>query len=517
MFDDVAPSTQLLAFYEKAWGRPWPSRQEVISTTDIHSDTAMVIDDDSDSQATPVNLTYKVYSGITEVVEALIMPLSTGRILVAREEYMFLRKQLEDMFAAIPLPHWAAVVTGHPGIGKTMFLVYLLLCRLESKSPTAVQVDNDQYYIFDEQGVSIFRLNQFPTRLRRCWALVDSNESVVSPCTPCTRMAEYVVLTTLPEPSRWKTWLKYRGGEIIVSELPTTLEIAAIARELGFDPRAACRWGEKWGPSTRNIIELLMAGEGLEEKFESNAETASSTVWQSPGKLDTVLSDPQSLASTGSAVVFLRPAWEDGQRLSFTSRPFIPTNYLADIFETCGSKLQIHAALKLFDMLSPHSLTRSPDGWLFEKMMHEHLCRGVKAITINKCGGPARTMGMTPARELITGTVNGLASAGASASFYWLPIASNFPGIDGVLGDRKRNLFAVQATTASEHTCPVEGLRKVWEVISKRVGESRSWHFVVVADTRATAQKLGPKMAKALETFTLGTHKKTVDVWCCSL
>ncbi|KAJ7208056.1 hypothetical protein GGX14DRAFT_455351, partial [Mycena pura] len=164
-----------------------------------------------------------------------------------------------------------------------------------------------------------------------------------------------------------------------------------------------------------------------------------------------------------------------GHRLPGIARPFIHTQHLADIFEKRGSRLNKHAALEVFNQLRTHSLTN-----------------GVKAITIDKCGGRGRirTMGMTLATELVTGTVNGLASAGAFNSFYWLPTASNFPGIDGVLVDRKGNLFA-------------EGLRKVWEIIDKPVGKSRSWNFVV--------------MAKSLETLRLGTRKKTVDVWCCSL
>ncbi|KAJ7229167.1 hypothetical protein GGX14DRAFT_617124 [Mycena pura] len=443
------------------------------------------------------------------------MPRGFVDVLVVRDEYPLLRTNLE--LAEMPR-YWAVVVTGHPGIGKTMFLIYLLLYRLEHKKPTAVQVTRDRYYVFDEQGVTAFRLDQFPSRLQGCWALVDSNQYVIAPCAPLTSRAKYVVLTTPPEPSRWKKWLKHGGGELMVSELPTTLEIAAIAKELGFDPKVACRRAEKWGPSIRHIIELLEKGERLEKKFKADAETASESVWASPQKLSTILSDVQSLSSTGSAVVFIRPVMEDGHRLPGVARPFIPTEHLANIFEKQGYRLNKHAALQVFNMLSTHLLTRSPAGWLFEKSMHEHLYSGVKAIAIDKCDGRTRAskMDMTPATELITGTLNGLALAGPLDSFYWLPTAGNFPGIDGVLGDSKGNLFAVQATIASEYTSPEDGLRKVWEIIDKPVGESCSWHFVVVADTTATAKKLGPEIAKSLETLRLG-RKKKVEVWCCSL
>ncbi|KAJ7229177.1 hypothetical protein GGX14DRAFT_344985, partial [Mycena pura] len=326
----IAPSTQLAAFYKKAY--TWPSRPGEISITDIKdTDEAVAIDfadDGPDPQGTPVNLTYTVYYGILEVLDALYMPQqSTGEVLVVRDEYLLLRTNLEERFAKKPR-YWAVVVTGHPGIGKTMFLIYLLLYRLEHKRPTAVQVTSDLYYIFDERGVTAFRLDQYSSRLPGCWALVDSNQYVIVPCAPLTSRAKYVVLTTPPEPKRWKAWLKQGGGELMVSELPATLEIAAIAKELGLDPKVARRWAEKRGQSMRQIIELLEAEEGYETKVETDAETASDAVWASPQKLSTMLSDVQSLSSTGSAVVFLRPVMKHDHRLPGIARDRPPGGYL---------------------------------------------------------------------------------------------------------------------------------------------------------------------------------------------
>ncbi|RPD82822.1 hypothetical protein L226DRAFT_565350 [Lentinus tigrinus ALCF2SS1-7] len=60
-------------------------------------------------------------------------------VLVIRPEYEFLRETLETGYLQ---EDDAVVVTGQPGIGKTVFLLYLLnlLYRLQRKLPTAIQL-----------------------------------------------------------------------------------------------------------------------------------------------------------------------------------------------------------------------------------------------------------------------------------------------------------------------------------------------------------------------------------------
>jgi len=71
-----------------------------------------------------------------------------------------------------------------PYLGKTTFLLYLLLRLLEEEQPTAVQLGNSCYFIFDEQGATVHSLNDGNERLKKCWALADSNVYVIYPCHP---------------------------------------------------------------------------------------------------------------------------------------------------------------------------------------------------------------------------------------------------------------------------------------------------------------------------------------------
>jgi hypothetical protein len=121
------------------------------------------------------------------------------------------------------------MVISLPYLGKSTFLFYLLLYRLERNLPTAVQLNADYYFIFDEQGAAVFPLSFPDPRLRECWALTDSDEFVTQPCVAFTRFAKRVILTSLPKPDRWKEWIKQTEGSCIISDLPSVPEIAAIA------------------------------------------------------------------------------------------------------------------------------------------------------------------------------------------------------------------------------------------------------------------------------------------------
>lgn len=65
-------------------------------------------------------------------------------------------------------------------------------------------------------------------RLKKCWALADSNQKLIQPCLAFQVYAQRLVQTSPPEPDRWKAWIKQKMGRCIVSELPTVVEIAII-------------------------------------------------------------------------------------------------------------------------------------------------------------------------------------------------------------------------------------------------------------------------------------------------
>ena len=124
---------------------------------------------------------------------------------------------------------------------------------------------------------------------------------------------------------------------------------------------------------------------------------------------------------------------------------------------------------------------------------------------------------MRPSTRLLPGTLAGLTEANPKDSFYWIPSAGKFPGVDGVLGDTDGHVYTIQATIANTYTSPELGIKKVWEQFRPEVRTSRTWHFVAIADTKQAADAYADKFSKELCHFTLGQARAHVQVWACVL
>jgi len=71
----------------------------------------------------------------------------------------------------------AAVITGQPGIGKTIWLSYALRRCLAEKRPV-IWHDHNDYYMFVEEGVYLMGEHiRWPSYKIVVWMLVDSDEA----------------------------------------------------------------------------------------------------------------------------------------------------------------------------------------------------------------------------------------------------------------------------------------------------------------------------------------------------
>ncbi|KAF9023320.1 hypothetical protein BDZ89DRAFT_169772 [Hymenopellis radicata] len=334
--------------HKQAWGKPWPRH-----TGTIHSSEIGRLDDDDEQYFESGDdsadvLTYTCLEGVGKVMKALLMTRSFMFMnnLVIQEEYDRIRTMLDSTDLD---GERAFVVTGHPGIGtsrnlfrfsyllisrlgKTTFLIYLLLSRLGRKLPTAFQLCNGHYLIFDKDGVHLRHIDDHDPRLKDCWALSDSDDVVRSPCIPFQNMAQRVIQTTSPRPDRWKQWQKYCNATIIISDLPKVLEVGAVLRELNLDTARTLPLVGKWGPSIRTITNIIRIPSLLGD-YEVAVSKASIEMRSSRYLSAYLSSDAGHLPSSEcSAILFIRP-----QRCSTGINPFvaefiIPTKYLSSGF-----------------------------------------------------------------------------------------------------------------------------------------------------------------------------------------
>ena len=221
-----------------------------------------------------------------------------------------------------------------------------------------------------------------------------------------------------------------------------------------------------------------------------------------------------------SSILFVRPHRPNGlngidssEKCTFS----IPTAYLSSVSVRLSASLANESSLRSFRVFSLHSMTRSAAGWVYERAVHYRLCSGGDALPIYRPGSPIGTPDtlMSPTTNLRPGTAAGLKQARPSTSFYWIPSSTNFPGVDGVLGDARGNVYAVQATIAEDHSSPVDGLKTIWGMTGHALRDGGHWRFVVVADTKAIVDKLVAKFSKDLKNVYFGRRKTSMEVWGC--
>ncbi|KAI0682626.1 hypothetical protein C8Q76DRAFT_322288 [Earliella scabrosa] len=340
--------------------------------------------------------------------------------------------------------------------GKTVFLLYLLLYRLERRLPTAIHLWSNHLVVFNDEGARTIRtVDDLIPMTSDYWALSDSNQIIKEPCPAFRRSTARLIQASSPRPDRCKDWLKYCKARIVVTDLPSTFEIGAIAKELQMNVAETFGYISKWGPCTRKILDLMSAATDICAQPAAYAKPETSLT-----------------PSTGESIFIKphRPLAPGTQSVANSAKSFyhIPTPHLSEIFHSARQSMDNEKALQLFNMLASHALTRDGPAWNLEKRMHAYLCSNSQPLTIFNA---QQTLKMAPSQRLLAGTAGALARCSEFPTFYWLPSSSNFPGIDGVLSDRD-NVYAVQATIADEHRSPVKGLQKVWEASTTRFGTS---------------------------------------------
>ncbi|KZV75278.1 hypothetical protein PENSPDRAFT_571721 [Peniophora sp. CONT] len=481
------------------------------------------------------------------VAKALLAPKALRADVVVLNEYKTLLAALAGTTGSLSKETKSVVVSGQPGIGMTTFLLFLLLHRLENELPTALQLNSRYYFIFDAHGVLTLPINAIDEddRLDECWALVDSNFDVASPCGVLIDNAKRVIQTTSPKVERWKEWRKQVRAKLYIMGLPNVMEIAAIVKEHKLDPSLTFLYASKWGPCSRAIIDVLEcidAGDDvgdIERSLDESANSAAQAICTTPSLFrDFMLGSddrPSSFNSLGSSLLFigpLRKVTTEGSRLVRSgSMPVVSTKYLLNILLSAWRSHCTGKSLELYGLFSSHSFTRTGAAWMLEFRMHAYLSVGDQPLLVSKAGHKTK-YSLPPSSNFIPGTLDALCATVSSASFYWLPDAKNFPGIDGVLGisDAKAksstttpgsnqtsphiDIYALQATIAHAHGSPVKGLRAIWKYI--RHLQNMTLHVVVVTDEEASASRIAQKFKEKLKNFTVGkknTKHVPVKVW----
>lgn len=282
------------------------------------------------------------------------------------------------------------------------------------------------------------------------------------------------------------------------------------SKERGYNPSTTLPYVRKWGPSTRNVLRSIeYKRSNLNDVIELEARGDAFQLCKDPSGILVAFHGHFQPAVEGSGVAFLRRKVDSKYLVISECSHFIPTPTLIDIFEAQQS-MQKTNALNLFSALSWHSLTRTAAGWSHELQMHRYLSRHRPPLVITRMSSPPSEMLPTP--HLLQGTLSALLEVKPNDSFYWIPSVAILPGVDSVLGQSDGKLFVIQATIASDHRSPKEGMDRVWGALQKDTRKRREWHVVNVTDSAQTAELFVNTFSDDLISFKRGV---SVQVWGC--
>ncbi|KAK0431672.1 hypothetical protein EV421DRAFT_1926021 [Armillaria borealis] len=95
------------------------------------------------------------------------------------------------------------IITGHPGIGKSIFLYYVLVLRLQASKPTILVTHPDKVTVFLRHGVYSILMTDFeeviPAIPTTAWCLVDTNESLETVPAPISGTPFFILQAALPK------------------------------------------------------------------------------------------------------------------------------------------------------------------------------------------------------------------------------------------------------------------------------------------------------------------------------
>ncbi|KAF8346418.1 hypothetical protein F5887DRAFT_1182764 [Amanita rubescens] len=394
---------------------------------------------------------------------------------VVYSDKIFVRQEYRDALQALKGPryHRGAYVTGQPGIGKTLFLIYVLVVSLGERRPVALDFPDDRpfYALFQESGFTTHSLDGMLPPINNLfnfmWALSDSNYQMRSPSAIfLSRPGKVrVIQATSPKEDRWKSWSKEARASCYIMDLWTLNEIEILANLLNLDVNRMTSLSKKWGCDPRTLLGFIEAGDTdieIECAYRAEAPVA---VKRSE---DMLLAIEQNALSP-SKFYFCRPSISRESEVDRTiPRPFVPTETICQVLGEALRESDNNVRLTFFRALSQHSETRSAAGYIYEHLFHSYFAAGrpVQCEWMQPKKRP-NVIRLTDSSKVIPSTWRALTTG--VPPFFWVA-PKGAPGIDSALVLEK-DIHVFQLTISSMHGSLIDGMKKY--SLDKKVQQPR--------------------------------------------
>ncbi|KAK0463205.1 uncharacterized protein EV420DRAFT_1160619 [Desarmillaria tabescens] len=436
------------------------------------------------------------------------------------------------------------MILGHPGIGKTIFLYYILLLRLQAKQPTILVTRPNSVTLFLEQGVFSVAIEHFTIISKlipaSAWCLVDSSDELKAPPPfSIIQSSFFIVQVTSARYSRI-AWRKRTMDVHQYYMKPFTLSELIVGRNRKLRPSDSITesmlqaYYKDYTPSARTAYQYA---NHPGHYYTMVKEIVRQMSFDCLKKLVDGFSDVDILDENTSHNIVTITVAVGGERSE--PRVEIPSRHLGTLLVKHLMVSAVRSAASLYYMFTQIPFLRSAGGYVLDIAMHEVLLHRshwrVKVLTAKPPTGQRRNWHWTLDAGASSGTLCFPRSGGvdfmdrdateeeqaeisgltlrylpkrgdaarelvdASPSYYFRPLDPNEATFDAVIFlKEKKRAVVFQATVSKKHTASARGFEYL-----KGVGVEELWYITVVPPGTSTtipvAKKWKEKTTKVLQ------------------
>ncbi|KAL1680065.1 hypothetical protein EV122DRAFT_276707 [Schizophyllum commune] len=381
---------------------------------------------------------------------------------------------------------YAYAITGHPGIGKTLFLSLALLRCLQRHWTVVLQLQPHNILIFNSSGVYSVSYTVGMPELsdalpRATWCLVDSNDAMLRMPYNFLALDRFLVQTASPQADclSWGLMRRQFYGRYLMNPMPLgEAQLAYSASVRATDPnsnRIIQLFFDKYGPSTRHAFQAVSARENWEE--------AQSMVLQSAlerfdyPKFRDLVSGAKTLQTDDKVshhILLVEPADKrhlvtvnlvSAHVLALLTKSFssLPSQGVRLIYDLFASDVRTKNAARRLVEESMHALLPMPGHWPLSKWP------GADKYRMIVSGGPydsirivaANAAAPLPVHDALTvERINTGQELKLSGKYYQLPKASNHGKVDSFIYNPQSNVItAFHLTASATRFIDLEGLK----------------------------------------------------------
>ncbi|KAF8809620.1 hypothetical protein BYT27DRAFT_7093757 [Phlegmacium glaucopus] len=279
-----------------------------------------------------------------------------------RADYKLIYDELEGWFNVDPIGKApSAIVTGQPGIGKSIWIYYALRRRLGEQKPI-IWYYSEGCYLFVNEGVFKKPKDFLPVDFKQLvWTLVDSGTVPTPLVDQGTRL--FIIFTTSPNKTQWKDLNKSTRFTTCIMDPWTWQEMLQLVSITNLSIDLATTIYDTYGPMPRLWIDLNEQQERT--RYESEVHTAINNMTSS--KLEQLIADTVSLTMDGvSCKLYLISRVDPVNPRSLHIIAPITHNIqsmLANHFRHCMERLDV---IRLYKKFAKIPESRKVAGMLFE-------------------------------------------------------------------------------------------------------------------------------------------------------